>query len=120
MKSTEFCYWLQGFFELTQDTTHLSKKQSYLIAKHLALVFEHEAHPNEFCCFLNGFYQLNEICDLAPWQTSIIKEKLSQIFVHSIDNSYPDCELPRLNAIHATSFEAWIQTSPQALKNKTS
>lgn len=42
MKSTEFCYWLQGYFELGPDGQGLSSEQVDMIRKHLALVFKHE------------------------------------------------------------------------------
>ncbi len=45
MKSVEFCYWLQGLFELQNPKT-LNAKQTDLIRKHLALVFFHEIDPS--------------------------------------------------------------------------
>ena len=44
MKSVEFCYWLQGFFEL-QKPVSLSPEQTGLIERHLAMVFKHEIDP---------------------------------------------------------------------------
>lgn len=41
MKSVEFCYWLQGMFELSEPK-ELSAEQTDLIKKHLAMVFVHE------------------------------------------------------------------------------
>jgi len=41
MTSREFCYWLQGFYEI-QGVGALSKQQSELIQTHLAMVFKHE------------------------------------------------------------------------------
>lgn len=41
MKATEFCYWLQGMFELT-DVTELHAKQTDLIKRHLQMVFVHD------------------------------------------------------------------------------
>lgn len=45
MKSVEFCYWLQGLFELGSPTT-LSAEQTDLIKRHLAMVFHHEIDPS--------------------------------------------------------------------------
>jgi len=46
MKASEFCYWLQGHFELTEgDSEHpgtMTRKQCETIKRHLALVFKHE------------------------------------------------------------------------------
>lgn len=38
MNEKEFCYWLQGFFEMT-DATSLTDEQVEMIKRHLALVF---------------------------------------------------------------------------------
>ena len=45
MKSTEFAYWLQGFFELSETNT-LSERQVETIKNHLKLVFYHEIDPS--------------------------------------------------------------------------
>lgn len=45
MTSRDFCYWLQGYFELG-DFEVLSSRQIELIKRHLALVFKHEIDPS--------------------------------------------------------------------------
>jgi hypothetical protein len=40
MKTENFCYWLQGMFELT-GSEELTKDQVRIIKNHLNLVFEH-------------------------------------------------------------------------------
>jgi hypothetical protein len=50
MQSRDFCYWLQGFIEVTlaQGNTsdlNISPQQAAVIQKHLALVFAHEIDP---------------------------------------------------------------------------
>lgn len=45
MKASQFCYWLQGFFEIENERNQnvdLTKKQVDVIQRHLALVFKHE------------------------------------------------------------------------------
>jgi hypothetical protein len=42
MSPSEFCYWLQGFFELGGSTV-LSREQVEMIKAHLGYVFEHKA-----------------------------------------------------------------------------
>ena len=43
MTSRDFCYWLQGYFEVANDHKEgLTKKQAEQIRNHLALVFKHE------------------------------------------------------------------------------
>lgn len=45
MKSVEFCYWLQGLFEL-QNPKKLNAEQTDLIRRHLNMVFKHEIDPS--------------------------------------------------------------------------
>ena len=50
MKTTEFCYWLQGFFELRaagSPVKELSGDQVDMIERHLALVFQHDIDPKQ-------------------------------------------------------------------------
>lgn len=51
MNSREFCYWLQGFFELSERgpsnaVESMGASQVSCIQKHLALVFKHEIDPS--------------------------------------------------------------------------
>jgi len=39
MKAGDFCYWLQGFFELT-EAEELNREQLKAIKEHLQLVFD--------------------------------------------------------------------------------
>jgi len=45
MTPEAFCYWLQGFFELS-DVETLSPKQVEAVKNHLNLVFEHVIDPS--------------------------------------------------------------------------
>lgn len=45
MKSVEFCYWLQGLFELGNPQS-LDATQTDLVKRHLAMVFKHEIDPS--------------------------------------------------------------------------
>lgn len=45
MKSRDFCYWLQGYFELAGEQG-LTPKQTEMIKKHLSMVFIHEIDPS--------------------------------------------------------------------------
>jgi hypothetical protein len=44
VQSRDFCFWLQGFFELSGDAT-VSASQATVISRHLELVFRHEIAP---------------------------------------------------------------------------
>lgn len=51
MTSRDFCYWLQGFFEIGLNHTppsirSLTPSQVEMIEKHLRLVFKHEIDPS--------------------------------------------------------------------------
>lgn len=46
MKSRDFCYWLQGHFELNAADAALSAEQVKQIRAHLAMVFRHEIDPS--------------------------------------------------------------------------
>lgn len=45
MTSRDFCYWLQGHFEIAKPEL-LDKKQTDMVKRHLALVFKHEIDPS--------------------------------------------------------------------------
>lgn len=45
MTSRDFCYWLQGLFELG-DPAQLDAKQTALIKQHITMVFLHEIDPS--------------------------------------------------------------------------
>jgi hypothetical protein len=45
MTSRDFCYWLQGFFEVGEPGL-MTEDQVACIKKHLALVFKHEIDPS--------------------------------------------------------------------------
>jgi hypothetical protein len=44
MNNVDFCYWLQGFFELSEVDT-LTDKQVKVIKNHLNLTFKHDIDP---------------------------------------------------------------------------
>ncbi len=44
MNSVDFCFWLQGFFEIS-SLDSLTDKQVEVIKSHLHLVFKHEIDP---------------------------------------------------------------------------
>lgn len=45
MTSRDFCYWLQGFFELAEPG-NLTSDHIRVIKQHLSLVFTHEIDPS--------------------------------------------------------------------------
>lgn len=45
MTSRDFCYWLQGHFEIGDKKT-LNEKETDMLKRHLNLVFKHEIDPS--------------------------------------------------------------------------
>ena len=45
MTSRDFCYWLQGFFEVSR-ADELLPNQVDMVKRHLAMVFKHELDPS--------------------------------------------------------------------------
>jgi hypothetical protein len=45
MTARDFCYWLQGNFEIANPQC-LNERETTLIKQHLALVFKHEIDPS--------------------------------------------------------------------------
>jgi hypothetical protein len=46
MTSRDFCFWLQGHFEMEVNRGPLTGEQVECIRNHLALVFKHEIDPS--------------------------------------------------------------------------
>lgn len=45
MTSRDFCYWLQGFFEIS-GAKEITPDQTEMIKRHLNMVFKHEIDPS--------------------------------------------------------------------------
>lgn len=45
MQSRDFCFWLQGFFEVS-GAKEITPEQTELIKRHLNMVFKHEIDPS--------------------------------------------------------------------------
>lgn len=53
--------------------------------------------PEEFCYWLQGFFELSESLDLTPKQIQVIKNHLSMVFYHHIDKPDPTGNLQSLH-----------------------
>jgi hypothetical protein len=70
MKASEFCFWLQGLFELN-NPQELNARQTTIIKRHLALVFKHDIDPKqgtpehqaELQKIHDGFLQIDGVSD---------------------------------------------------------
>lgn len=67
MTSRDYCFWLQGWFELNNPTT-INAAQTELMKQHLNLVFKHEIDPS----MGNQAHQdvLNEIHNQNIWPSN--------------------------------------------------
>jgi len=96
MKATEFCYWLQGLFELADPLT-LSQQQVECISKHLALTeaLTHDDSPalvRQFTEWLR--VSLEWLDGNRADQVIKVRAKLAECFAHAIDKQYgPDAHL---------------------------
>lgn len=70
--SRDFCYWLQGFFEVAgagDNKVYVSNEQVEMIKKHLNMVFYHEIDPShgdkEHQGKLNALHQGSETLSLT-------------------------------------------------------
>ena len=87
MKSRDFVYWLQGYFEIAGENATITKQQEEIIKKHLAMVFIHEIDPS----FGKDQEILNEIHNDPNFsQKDESNEKTNSLFVPR------DCERKRL------------------------
>lgn len=96
MNNREFCYWLQGYFELL-DADVLTNPQVQIIRRHINLAKQVDGGLTKFPIFLEGFFAA---CNDNPTteQIQTIKRMLNQEFEHVIDPSYKDQK--KLNQIH--------------------
>jgi hypothetical protein len=46
MESRDFCFWLQGFFELSDNASAITVDQTEMIKRYLDLVFVNEIAPS--------------------------------------------------------------------------
>ena len=104
MNSTQFCYWLMGWFENAEPTT-ISEKQTTLIKEHLALVMDNKHEKaNAFCQKLNGLFGFMNVTEFDQDMTQRLLTQLQECFKKDIDSKYSDDEANTLNAIHNGSW----------------
>lgn len=79
MKYSEFCHWLNGFFELNEPKT-INEPQVELIKKHIEMVMVHEQGAVPFCSFLKGYLKISGVKEINEEQTQLIKDELNATF----------------------------------------
>lgn len=88
MTSKEFCYWLQGYFEISgKDKPGLTEQQRVCIERHLSMVFHHEIDPS---------YADGKKLDQIHWVINcVIGDVESNYLLHQA----PDTEMTQRNIV---------------------
>lgn len=102
MTPRDFCYWLQGYFELGEMDDRLifelSFEQTQSVINHLKLV--HECNPkldikdkcNSFMYVLKGFFESHTAANanftLRGEDLEFVRDTLEDIFAHVIDPTH--------------------------------
>lgn len=118
MKSVDFCYWLQGWFELFTPEK-ISSEQVKTIKAHLDLVYEHNSKEMlPFCAELQGLFQFTSLTEFDEVLTQKIKERLSDTFLNHIDSRYSPHQHALLDTIHSAPMfsEEWSTTDDNGNK----
>lgn len=101
MTNQQFCYWLQGYFEISASLS-LTQAKVILIDKTLARINEplgtFTQWLDQLCDYLASIhYRQNMLDYFCP----IIAEQLNVIFYHAIDGTYDTpLSLDELRRIH--------------------
>lgn len=77
MNSEQFCFWLQGFFEMT-DSKNLSEAQVKMIKEHLGLVFQKVTPPLQKKGLLTDSPVKGIIGAIKPLTETEIKEMIEK------------------------------------------
>ena len=100
MRANEFCYWLQGYFEICETqglSTKLDGTAARCVDAHLALVAKVEPdHSNVFVAWLSE--HMKRPSATGP-DVAMIRRYLAAQFQHVIDPSYGG-DREKLNQIH--------------------
>lgn len=102
MKSTKFCYWLQGLFEINK-ANELNIKQTDLVRKHLKMVFVHEKENSQhfdFCKGLHGYLSYSDVASIDESTTTKMKTKLDSLFEHVV--TQPNAHTNNLNQLNSS------------------
>lgn len=88
MTNQQFCYWLQGYFEITQNAV-LTKEKILLINGSLKKIDEPLGHFTQWFSEVIHFFSMQEYREeLLNYFLPEIRHRLNLIFYHVIDNSY--------------------------------
>lgn len=76
MRSSEFCYWLQGYFEINEadpeSPKEINEKQVEMIQRHLSMVFVHDLDPKQVADKLQQIHDGNNHLIQKPGNSSVV------------------------------------------------
>lgn len=102
----DFCYWLQGYFEISKEPLCFTKIQIQLIEKRLQKITE------PLWPLLSWLVEVCDYCRLQQYKPETLacflpraQNTLARIFLHVIDNSYEtDVSSEERQKIHDRKF----------------
>jgi len=111
MKAQDFCFWLQGYFELG-DTPYILEYQVDIIQNHIKMVEIHDpgndGRSRQFCEWLKVTLSLYSKGNIPTGIVAAIKTTLDEVFLHEIDPSYPAEQQQELDQAH----QGWVGANP--------
>ncbi len=94
MTNQEFCYWLQGFFEISQ-TAVFDERTAVITEKTLHQITEPLGEFTTWLLEVLKYFHQQQYCqETLEFFTEEIKRNLNAIFFHVIDNSYTEGSPP--------------------------
>lgn len=85
MKSRDFCYWFQGYLELSQPVS-IDAVKTEIIKRHLNMVFEHEIDPSHGDEeHQKKLKEIHKGKSLAEQLTGFSKDKIEEILKSGIE-----------------------------------
>lgn len=87
MTSRDFCYWLQGWFELNATIDHregATPETLEMIKAHLNLVFKHEIDPS-----INKHHTVEEIAELNEIHNKPNLQELGEQYGFQVHEGFP-------------------------------
>ena len=109
MKSIEFMYWLQGYFEVC-DSENFTKEQIQKVRNHLKMAEITEGRDQlPFCHWLNGVLDMLPENEMTKEQFNIIKNKLNFVFDHVVDRKVNEqINVHRSNGMQLNPLESSV------------
>jgi len=106
MTSRDFCYWLQGWFEI-QNPKNVSTEVLEMIKAHLNLVFKHEIDPS-----INKQHTPEEINELNQIHNNPTLQQLGEQYGFQVTEGFPSGHGPCPGAGYKLSpLHGWYKES---------